>query len=124
MDSDQVDGSDGSFNWITIDGYIPPNPLQPDGSAFVPAATDELSISNIIYNPNSGTVTLTWPSVNGRTYAIDTSTELSAEGTDGGWAEYDDSIPGVEGEASYEIQLGVPVPRFLYMRVRDITNNE
>ena len=124
LDGDQADGSDGSFNWITIDGYIPPNPLQPDGSAFVPAATDELSISNIIYNPNSGTVTLTWPSVNGRTYAIDTSTGLSAEGTDGGWAEYDDSIPGVEGEARYVIDLGAPVPRFLYMRVRDITNNE
>jgi hypothetical protein len=124
VDGDQADGSDGSFNWITIDGYIPPNPLQPDGSAFVPAATDELSITNITYNPNSGTVTLTWPSVNGRTYAVDISTGLSAQGSIGGFLEYDDSISGVEGETRYVIQLGDPVPRFLYMRVRDITDNE
>ena len=122
--NDQADGSDGSFNWITIDGYIPPNPLQPDGSVFVPAATDDLSITNVVYNADSGTVTLTWPSVSGRIYAIDTSTGLSAEGTEGGWLEYDDSIPGVEGEASFVIVLGNPVPSALFMRVRDITNNE
>ena len=68
--------------------------------------------------------TLTWPSVNGRTYAVDTSTGLSAQGSIGGFVEYDDSIPGVEGEARYVIQLGDPIPRFLYMRVRDITDNE
>lgn len=122
--NDQADGSDGSFNWITIDGYIPPNPLQPDGSVFVPAATDDLSITNVVYNADSGTVTLTWPSVSGRIYAIDTSTGLSAEGTEGGWLEYDDSIPGVEGEASFVIVLGNPVPSALFMRVRDITNDE
>ncbi|MCP4813382.1 MAG: hypothetical protein GY888_12795, partial [Planctomycetaceae bacterium] len=82
---DQADGFDGSANWLTVDSYIPPNPVQPDGTAFVPAAVDELRITNVVYDGANGTITLTWPSANGRTYSVDTSTGLSAEGTAGGF---------------------------------------
>ena len=31
------DGSDGSVNWLYIDPYLPLNPVQPDGTPFIPA---------------------------------------------------------------------------------------
>jgi hypothetical protein len=121
---DQHDGADGSANWLTVDSYVPPNAVQPDGTAFVPAASEVLRITNITVDPANGTVTLTWPSAVGRTYAVDTSTGLSPEGTVGGWAEYDDSVAGAADEVSYIMQLGVPAPSFIWARVRDITGNE
>ena len=83
-----------------------------------------LRITNITVDPANGTVTLTWPSAVGRTYAVDTSTGLSPEGTVGGWAEFDDSVAGAANEVRYVIQLGVPAPSFIWARVRDITGNE
>ena len=121
---DQHDGSDGSANWLTVDSYVPPNAVQPDGTAFVPAASEALRITDISVDPANGTLTLTWPSAVGRTYAVDTSTGLSPEGAVGGWAEYDDSVAGAADEVSYIIQLGIPAPSFILARVRDITGNE
>ena len=120
---DQHDGSDGSANWLNVDSYIPPNPVQPDGTAFVPAVSEALKITNITVDLGNGTLTLTWPSALGRTYAVDTSTGLAAEGNVGGWAEYDDSVAGAAGEVSYVMQLGDPAPSFIWARVRDITGN-
>ena len=121
---DQHDGSDGSANWLTVDSYVPPNAVQPDGTAFVPAVSEELRFTDVSVDLANGTLTLTWPSAVGRTYAVDTSTGLAAEGNAGGWEEYDDSIPGAADEVSYVIQLGVPIPAEKYVRVRDITGNE
>ena len=121
---DQHDGSDGSANWLTVDSYVPPNAVQPDGTAFVPAVSEALRFTDISVDLANGTLTLTWPSAVGRTYAVDTSTGLAAEGNAGGWEEYDDSIPGAADEVSYVIQLSVPIPAEKYVRVRDITGNE
>ena len=35
------DGNDSSINWIRIDKRIPTNPVQPDGSAFIPATGED-----------------------------------------------------------------------------------
>ncbi len=36
-DNSDNDGCDGSVNWLQIDSALPANPVQPDGSIFVPA---------------------------------------------------------------------------------------
>jgi len=123
-DGDQHDGSDGSANWLNVDSYIPPNAVQPDGTAFVPAASLGFRITDVSVDLANGTMTVTWPSAVGRIYKVDTSTGLGPVGSVGGWQEYDDSVPGVAGEVSYVISLGVPLPPEQYVKVSDITGNE
>jgi hypothetical protein len=73
---DGADGSDGSANWLNVDSYIPPNPVQPDGTAFVPAASlgFRLSIAN-----NGANLDFEWESQAGMLYNLKSSTDLAAD---------------------------------------------
>ena len=73
---DGADGFDGSANWLNVDSYIPPNPVQPDGTAFVPAASlgFRLSIAN-----NGANLDFEWESQTGMLYNLKSSTDLAAD---------------------------------------------
>jgi hypothetical protein len=40
-DNGWADGCDGSANWLVVDPTIPPNPVQPDGSVFIPVGAGD-----------------------------------------------------------------------------------
>ena len=113
---DPADGADGSANWLRIDRYIPPNPLQPDGTPFAPASGELFQITNVALNAATREITVTWPSAAGRTYAVDYSPDLTP-----GWLEDDDAVEGQATETSHTITLDDPLPKRIFVRVRDIT---
>ena len=67
------------------------------------------------------TVTVFWPSTNGRVYAVDKNTDLAGE-----WQEEVDEVLATGEETSYKVTLPLlpdgPVPERLFVRVRDVTN--
>lgn len=116
-DGDTTDGADGSAFWLRIDGYIPPNPLQPDGTPFAPVASGNFQITAVELDEINRTVTVTWPSAAGRIYGVDFNTDIQ-----GTWLEDVEDFDAVGPESSYTIQLGDPLPPRLFVRVRDVTN--
>jgi len=40
-DNGDADGCDGSVNWLVVDPTLPPNPVQPDGSVFIPVGAGD-----------------------------------------------------------------------------------
>ncbi|MEC8659470.1 MAG: hypothetical protein VXY33_09735, partial [Verrucomicrobiota bacterium] len=121
-DGDAADGSDGSANWLRVDTYIPIGAEQPDGSPFLAALKQGLQISDVFLDKDNKTIVVSWPSGNGRSYALDISTGLLDSVEDGSWEEYDDSIPGEADETTYEVIMEDELPRKLFIRVRDITD--
>lgn len=74
------DGADGSALWLQVDSVLPPNPVQPDGTPFVPGGggTDPvLSVS-----ASGSSLTITW--INGGTL-------YSAPSVAGPWSTTNDS---------------------------------
>ena len=116
-----MDGSDGSANWLRVDTLIPLGARQPDGTPFLAALAQGLQVTDILYDPESPSLLVTWPSGAGRNYAVDISPGLLGAGDEGSWEEYDDSIPGEVDETTYEIILEDPTPTRFFIRVRDVT---
>ena len=121
LNADGHDGSDGSAYWLRIDSYIPPNPLQPDGSPFVAASGLPFQITRYEIDLDKKTMTVFWPSADGRIYAVDKNANLTEV-----WLEEIDEILATGKETSYEVPLpllpGGPIPERLFVRVRDVTN--
>ena len=113
---DTADGSDGSANWLRIDGYIPPNPTQPDGTPFAPASGARFQITSVVLNEAARELTVTWPSANGRVYSVDFSTDMQ-----GFWLEDEDNFVADGPESSYTLSLANPLPDRIFVRIRDIT---
>ena len=121
-DGNSTDGSDGSANWLRVDTYIPIGAEQPDGSPFLAALKQGLQISDVFFDKSNKTIVVSWPSGNGRSYALDISSGLLDSIEDGSWEEYDDSIPGEDDETTYEVIIEDELPKRLFIRVRDITD--
>ena len=121
-DGNSTDGSDGSANWLRVDTYIPIGAEQPDGSPFLAALKQGLQISDVFFDKSNKTIVVSWPSGNGRSYALDISSGLLDSIEDGSWEEYDDSIPGEADETTYEVIIEDELPKRLFIRVRDITD--
>ncbi|MAT47656.1 MAG: hypothetical protein CMO35_09545, partial [Verrucomicrobiaceae bacterium] len=75
-DGSDNDGNDGSNFWLIVDPTIPDNPLQPDGSPFVPGGQnlEESRLTAFSYDGNS--VTLRWTSQAGKDYQVQQSSDL------------------------------------------------
>ena len=62
---------------------------------FIRANIPATTITNVIRNPTTGEVTLTFTSSDSATYTVEVSTDLV------GWTELDDSVDGQAAETSY-----------------------
>ena len=80
------------------------------------AAANPLQITDIVYDVAAGTVDLTFNSVAGLTYAIDSSTALDAP--DEEWSEVQDTILPDAESYTYTHTLQNPAPSKLFYRVR------
>jgi hypothetical protein len=111
IDETNNDGSDGSINFLRVDTAIPANPIQPDGSSFVPAfgSGAGFQIESIVLNGN--VVTLKWKSSAGKSYAIESSLNVEK------WTELDDGHPS--GGAETEYVVPDVTDSELYFRVRE-----
>jgi hypothetical protein len=69
------DGSDGSITWFWVDTRIPPNPVQPDGTPFVPAGG--LRFEPPTYDAVQRQITLAWASAANATYTLESSDNLT-----------------------------------------------
>jgi hypothetical protein len=111
LNGDRFDYSDGSQNWLWIDAKIPPNPVQPDGTPFVPAGQERIRVTAYKYDAAQGTFALTWSSVAGLTYAIETSADLKS------WAKIKTGQASGGAQTSYTDTLAQPRPAFKFYRV-------
>ena len=75
-------------------------------------------VSSIDYDLRNNRVTLTWNSVQGRSYAIDRSPDMQDRGVDS-WLELEDKV--ATGEVTTFEDQPPPDTRRMYYRVRDIT---
>lgn len=77
-------------------------------------------ITDLAYNPETPSATLTFNSRPGLRYAVDYSTTLNAQGQPGGWAELNDNLPSQGIATTYtdtDVAGSGPV---LFYRVREI----
>lgn len=86
-----------------------------------PTESKELQISDIFFDRKNNTIVVSWPSVSGRTYALEVTTELISSDGIGVWQEFDDNIPGEEDETSYDVALDDELSQKFFIRVRDNT---
>jgi hypothetical protein len=77
---DRSDGADGSALWLQVDSVLPPNPVQPNGTPFVPGGGGDQPVVTVARAGN--TLTITW--TNGGTL-------YSAPTVNGPWATTNDS---------------------------------
>ena len=82
---------------------------------------EELQITDIFLDRKNNTIVVSWPSVSGRTYALEVTTELISSDGIGVWQEFDDNIPGEEDETSYDVALNGELSQKFFIRVRDNT---
>ena len=78
-----------------------------------------LEITDIVYDQGNGTVDIVWASVQGRTYAVDASEDLSDDPVTG-WNEIDDGTVATSDSSSYR-DTPPPGTRTRTYRVRDVT---
>ncbi len=106
-DGSDNDGNDGSNFWLIVDPTIPDNPLQPDGSPFVPGGQnpEESRLTAFSYDGNS--VTLRWTSQPGKDYQVQQSSDLQ------NWTNIGATVPGAAGETEISINEA-PVPSSYY----------
>lgn len=86
-----------------------------------PTESKELQISDIFFDRKNNTIVVSWPSVSGRTYALDIATELISSDGIGVWQEFDDNIPGEDDETSYDVALNDELSQKFFIRVSDNT---
>lgn len=75
---DRHDWSDGSQTWFWVDTRIPPNPVQPDGSPFIPAGLERIKILSCSFDPVQGAFTMSWSSVAGSSYTVESSSDFKS----------------------------------------------
>ncbi|CAN5476655.1 hypothetical protein BH23VER1_BH23VER1_21670 [soil metagenome] len=72
------DGADGSFFGFVVDAFIPLRPRQPDGSEFVPSGSIPVLFKiTSLQRIGFGAADISWVSLPGRTYRIETSVDLA-----------------------------------------------
>ena len=91
-----------------------------DFSEFGAGGGADFAITNVFYDQGAPSVTLTFNSRPGRTYAVDFSTTLTPQGEPGGWQELDDGVESQGAETTFidEVAAG-GTPTLLY-RVREL----
>lgn len=112
-DSDH-DGADGSGFWLLIDPTFPENPLNPDGTPYVPGGPVGDNLLSFGYDEAVGEVTLTWSSTEGTAYQVEESSDLE------NWNPIGDLVSGQAGETSTTITGAPAAPR--YFRVVEAPN--
>ncbi|HNQ90674.1 MAG TPA: hypothetical protein PKM73_18825 [Verrucomicrobiota bacterium] len=103
-DAADTDGADGSANRLVIDTAIPPNPRQPDGTPFVPAGQETITV--LRPQAAGGKVTLTWNSVAGSTYTVFGSKDLET------WSPLQAGIASGGEQTQYVDSTPDPAARF------------
>ena len=78
-----------------------------------------LVVTDIVYDPNSGEVAITFNSLPGKFYALDISTSLLPGGQPGGWEEINDSVEGNAGTTTTVQDSVEPGKRFQFYRLRE-----
>ena len=105
IDGSDHDGADGSNFWLIVDPTIPPTPLQPDGSPFVPDGGEDLRLTLFSYNGTN--VTLRWISRNGNDYQVQESVDLQ------NWNNIGATVPAAAGGVTEATILNAPAsPRY------------
>jgi hypothetical protein len=107
-----LDTLDEAAHASTIASLFKGNPSEP---------LEELQITDIFLDRKNNTIVVSWPSVSGRTYALEITTELISSDGIGVWQEFDDNIPGEEDETSYDVALNDEFSQKFFIRVRDNT---
>jgi hypothetical protein len=115
---DTADGADGSVYWLRMDSYIPPDARQPDGTPFVPSSGQAFRITKVELDAATRELTVTWPSANGRVYAIDRNSFLTDV-----WLEEIEDFMATGDESSFTITLPDPMPARAFVQVRDVTGH-
>lgn len=112
-DGSNHDGADGSAFWLIVDSFITANPLQPDGSLFVPGGGGESKLLSIDYDAGGAEVTLSWTSKTTKEYQVQHSTNLE------NWTSLGPTIPGDGSGTNTHTLTGAPAsPR--YYRVLEL----
>ncbi len=115
-------GMTGSVNEFRIwQGELTPAEVAANFASGPDALADEagLAITEIVYDQGGGVVTITWNSVNGRLYAVDSADDLTND-LDTGWQEIDDGVVAEGDRTSFDDSPPAAAGRRFY-RVRDVT---
>ncbi|MBI4324666.1 MAG: hypothetical protein HY674_05325, partial [Chloroflexi bacterium] len=111
-DGTDNDWCDGSASWLQVDTALPPHPVQPDGTAFVPAGQEtKVQIVSMAYREADGLFTLTWTSEAGATYAVEASADLKT------WAKIKTGQASGGANTTFVETLGTPRPANRFYRV-------
>jgi hypothetical protein len=98
-----------------VDGFIPANPWQPDGSPFVVGGGGSIPIISVNYDPTPGNLTIRWGSSDAVNYRIEEWNRT----VPGLWVAVSPEIPGAAGLTETEHTLnGIFGPTRLF-RVRE-----
>ena len=104
---DRNDWSDASITWLNVDLRIPANPVQPDGTPFIPAGRMQVTGS---YDRAQSRFTITWPSDTGLKYSVWGSSDLKA------WTAVKTGIDSGGTTTSYS-DTETPQPKNRYYRI-------
>ncbi len=101
------DGADGSFFGFVVDDVLAIRPRQPDGSEFIPAAVTMVPfVITGLDILGFGEADITWNSVLGRTYRVETSRDLVT------WITLQSGIVGTAGTTTIRDDSGFTDPSF------------
>lgn len=98
-------GDGGSSGWIVMDYLI--------GEVSPPGAGEPIRIAQVAFDSVLGDVSVTWTSQLGKSYRIETSTDLKT------WSVAKTGIAGSGDTTSDSVSAGVPAPGLLYVRVAE-----
>jgi hypothetical protein len=112
---------------LAIDATVP-NVSSADGSFHLFGLTNREAsptvpppvMLGIVRAPNGASVTLTFASQPGRTYAIETSTSLTTTGQPGGWVALPTTVPS-QGAQTVYVDTQFSNQTGIFYRVRDVT---
>ncbi len=102
------DGADGSGFWLVVDPTLPENPMQPDGTPFVPGGPAPFQIISMFYDELFGDLTLEWTSKSTKEYQIEESVDLST------WTPIGPLIVPQAGGSTEHTLIGVAGPPRYY----------
>jgi hypothetical protein len=108
-DPPQNDWCDGTTMGMELSTYIPPNPVQPDGTPFVVPSTAPKFVS--ITCPTPTLVNLKWTSLAGATYKLEAGADLKT------WQTVKTGIASGGTETTYGDSLTPPAPSTRFYRV-------
>ena len=106
IDGGDGDGADASEYWLLVDPTIPANPLQPDGSPWVPGGGG--GPSRLLAFEYNGDVTLKWTSKDNKEYQVQVSSDLR------NWNNLGPTVPAAAGGETEATIQGAPAPPSYY----------